>query len=157
MDEYNVFSRRRWNYESNCAAIVCYVSTGLPTSTTQSTEQSDDKNSRHNQLASQLTAENIIEIMAYTLNRILRGQSTKPSGQQPLISDTTAPVTYRPAIHFKIFYQVNASPSIDLLIDTINEFREKCKATVKFAFTVLPACSLQNSSTFLSICGIKHE
>lgn len=132
------------------------MSTGLPTSTTQSTEQSADKNSQHNRLASQLTAENIHEIMAYTLNRILRGQSTKPTGQ-PLISDSTAPATYRPAIHFKIFYQVNASPSSDLLIDTINEFREKCKSTVKFAFTVLPACSLQNSSTFLSICGIKHE
>lgn len=155
MDEYIVFSRRRWNYESNCAAIVCYVSTGLPTSTTQSTEKNTDTNSQHNQLASQLTAENIHEIMVYTLNRILKGQSTKSNGQP--LNDSTAPVPYRPAIHFKIFYQVNASPSIDLLIDTINEFRETCKSTVKFAFTVLPACSLQNSSTFLSICGIKHE
>lgn len=157
MDEYIVFSRRRWNYESNCAAIVCYVSTGLPTSTTHSTEQSDDIHSRHNKLASQLTAKNIHEIMAYILNRILRGQSSKPTGQLLTNNDATAPVTYRPAIHFKIFYKVNASPSIDLLIDTINEFRENSKSTVKFAFTVLPACSLQNSSTFLSICGIKHE
>lgn len=26
--QYVVSIRRRWNYENNCAAIICYVSTG---------------------------------------------------------------------------------------------------------------------------------
>lgn len=155
--DYNVFSRRRWNYESNCAAIVCYVSTGLATSTTQLTELSDDIIDRHRRLAQQLSAADVQEIFAYTLMRILKGQSTKTAAAGQTDSGVAANTTHRPAIHFKIFYQVNAAPSIDMLIDAIAEFRERCETTAKFAFTVLPACSLQNFSTFLSICGIKHE
>lgn len=155
-----MFSRRRWNYESNCAAIVCYVSTGLATSTTQLTELSEDIIKRHSKLAKQLTADHIEEILTYTLNRILKGHSTKSHLQQS--SDTTntsatmATISSTPVIHFKIFYQVNAAPSIDLLINAINDFREKNTAKAKFAYTVLPASSLQNFSTFISICGIKH-
>lgn len=157
-----MFSRRRWNYESNCAAIVCYVSTGLATSTTQLTELSADIIDRHRCLARQLSVADVQEIFAYTLMRILKGQSTNTkttadttnSGSS---STSTTVSPHRPAIHFKIFYQVNAAPSINMLIKAISEYQEKCKATARFAFTVLPACSLQNFSTFLSICGIKHE
>ena len=28
ISDYTISIRRRWNYENNCAAIVCYVSTG---------------------------------------------------------------------------------------------------------------------------------
>lgn len=177
-----MFSRRRWNYESNCAAIVCYVSTGLATSTTQLTELSDEIITRHCRLAQELTAEHIDQILTYTLNRVLKGQSSKaPNAQQqpsagdqpPTIAaeavnnnnnNTTATSTNhvpavapRPAIHFKIFYQVNAAPAVDLLIRSVDEFREKVAPTARFAYTVLPASSLQNFSTFISICGIKHE
>lgn len=183
VDRYNVFSRRRWNYESNCAAIVCYVSTGLATSTTQLTELSDEIITRHCRLAQELTADHIDQILTYTLNRVLKGHSSKaqsasnqpqPSSDQPTSnvnnnmndnhSSTTTtstnqvPTTHtKPAIHFKIFYQVNAAPAVDLLIQSIDEFREKVSPIARFAYTVLPASSLQNFSTFISICGIKHE
>lgn len=183
MDRYNVFSRRRWNYESNCAAIVCYVSTGLATSTTQLTELSDEIITRHCRLAQELTADHIDQILTYTLNRVLKGHSSKAqaaTNQSQLSSDQqtcnvnnniqdnhssvtntsinhvpTAPP--KPVIHFKIFYQVNAAPAVDLLIQSVDEFREKVLPTARFAYTVLPASSLQNFSTFISICGIKHE
>lgn len=28
-NQYVISIRRRWNYENNCAAIICYVSTGV--------------------------------------------------------------------------------------------------------------------------------
>lgn len=215
-----MFSRRRWNYESNCAAIVCYVSTGLATSTTQLTDLTDDIINRHCRLARALSAEHIDRILTYTLNRILKGHNmatlpvggnsgtvtvtnassntTTTSSSSPLPpplspsptsglllhtdnnqfnqQSTTTPPNHgstndpagtnatatattqpRPVIHFKIFYQVNAAPPIDLLIRSIDEFREKTASVARFAYTVLPAVSLQNFSTFLSICGIKHE
>lgn len=228
VDQYTVFSRRRWNYESNCAAIVCYASTGLATSTTQLTDLTDDIIDRHSRLARDLSAEHIEQILTYTLNRILRGHnqaavpvgnagtitvtsassplattqagshtttsSTTPSPTSDAVTSTvfeptsqsssscqatttrdiqsadsqcgtnnattattTMPTAPRPVIHFKIFYQVNAAPPIDLLIRSIDEFREKTASVARFAYTVLPATSLQNFSTFLSICGIKHE
>lgn len=195
MDQYNVFSRRRWNYESNCAAIVCYASTGLATSTTQLTDLTDDIINRHCRLARALTAAHIDQILTYTLNRILKGHHSAGSATAATMAaattaaaataaNTTTTTTnntaititttskspphgdnnqsqqqqhVKPVIHFKIFYQVNAAPPIDLLIQSINEFREKTSGVARFAYTVLPAVSLQNFSTFLSICGIKHE
>lgn len=148
------------------------MSTGLATSTTQLTELSEDIINRHCSLAKQMTADQVDQILAYTLNRLLKGHGTKSHLQQS--SDTTntsnaaatssssststiaASSSSTPVIHFKIFYQVNAAPPIDLLINAINDFREKNKSTAKFAYTVLPASSLQNFSTFISICGIKH-
>lgn len=186
-----MFSRRRWNYESNCAAIVCYASTGLATSTTQLTDLTDDIINRHCRLARALTAAHIDQILTYTLNRILKGHHSAGSAAAATPSATNAAAAAaatttkinntaititttskspphgdtnltqqqnaRPVIHFKIFYQVNAAPPIDLLIQSINEFREKTSGVARFAYTVLPAVSLQNFSTFLSICGIKHE
>lgn len=166
---------------------MCYVSTGLATSTTQLTELSDEIITRHSRLAQELTADHIDQILTYTLNRILKGHSSKAQtannqSQQPnsdqhtcnvnnnlndnhssATTTTTTSINQvpttppKPAIHFKIFYQVNAAPAVDLLIRSVDVFREKVSPTARFAFTVLPASSLQNFSTFISICGIKHE
>lgn len=163
--DYTVFSRRRWNYENNCAAIVCYVSTGLASSSTQLMDLSDDIIHRHRQLSQTLTADNITEILMYTVNKLLKAKGAPP----PLPTELNAfnqlscqincncSTTQVPAIHLKIFYQVSAVPPIELLIQTIADFKKRCAAQTTIAFTVLPACSLQNFSTFLSICGIRHE
>lgn len=151
VSEYTVFSRRRWNHESNCAAIVCYVTTGLASSTTQLTDLNDDTINRHCRIAQRLSPENIDDILTYTVNKLVKGQ------QQPKTDADVVHVPIIPSIHLKIFYQVHAIPSIELLMQSINEFREKSTKIVNFAFTVIPACSLQNFSTFLSISGVKHE
>lgn len=162
-----MFSRRRWNYENNCAAIVCYVSTGLATSSTQLVDLSDDIIQRHKKLAQSLTVDNIRDILKYTLNKLLKAKCCSSiistdgcsnnidSNNLPIRRNSSTPQL--PAIHFKIFYQVSAQPQIDLLIDTILEFKESYATQTSIAFTVLPACNLQNFSTFLSICGIRHE
>lgn len=151
VSEYTVFSRRRWNHESNCAAIVCYVTTGLASSTTQLTDLNDDTINRHYRIAQRLSPENIDGILTYTVNKLIRGQPPKTD------ADVIAVIPIIPSIHLKIFYQVHAVSSVELLMQSIHEFREKSSKIVNFAFTVIPACSLQNFSTFLSISGVKHE
>lgn len=169
-----MFIRKRWNYENNCAAIVCYVSTGLATSTTQLTDLNDDIIQRHQQLSQEITRENIMEILQYTFNKLLKGYSTikhyndsttdnnttsistSPSSASSSLSATVSTLQL-PAIHIKIFYQMTVTPDIDLLMNTIEEFKVKQEHLGKIAFTIIPALNLQNFSTFLSICGVRHE
>lgn len=154
-----MFSRRRWNYENNCAAIICYVSTGLATSSTQLTDLSDDIVQQHHKLAQNLSVDNVNEILAYTVNKLLKAKKppspVSAERRNSQCNDTKPPPI--PAIHLKIFYQVTATPPIDLILRTVADFRERNALQASIAFTVLPASSLQNFSTFLSICGIRHE
>ncbi|XP_013103048.2 uncharacterized protein LOC106084117 [Stomoxys calcitrans] len=174
ISDYTISIRRRWNYENNCAAIVCYVSTGMASSTTQLTQLSDDILTSHCRLAQNLTAENIDNILTYTVNRLLKDYPlarsnenltvptshcailTSNNGGSPGNANSPTNIIV-PAIHLKVFYQVTAMPSIDLLLNSLNEFRDKCQKTASIAFTVLPACSLNNFSSFISICGVRHE
>lgn len=199
VSDYTISIRRRWNYENNCAAIVCYVATGLASSTTQLTQLSEDVLSNHCRLAQCLSAENLDEILIYIVNRLLKdypiakrqqqqhqqqlqlprdgdAEQTTPStatttdtmslpgggggDQQPAPAPappTSAGKHTLPAIHLKLFYQVNAAPPTDLMLQALNDFRIKCQEMASIVYTVLPACSLHNFSTFLSICGVRHE
>lgn len=163
-------SRRRWNYENNCAAIVCYVSTGLASSSTQLTELSGDIIQRHQKLAMALTADNVTDTLAYIVNKLLKAkgaQSSSPVNDPSMTNscnhinnnsnnNNNSTETRVPAVHLKVFYQVSATPPINLIIQTISEFREQNADRVSIAFSVLPASSLHNFSTFLSIYGIRH-
>lgn len=169
--DYTISSRRRWNYENNCAAIVCYVSTGLASSSTQLTELSGDIIQRHQKLATALTADNVTDVLTYIVNKLLKAKCAQSS---PIIDPTMLSTTNScnnnnnnnnnnnsnetrvPAIHLKVFYQVSSTPPINLIIQTISEFREQNADRVSIAFSVLPASSLHNFSTFLSIYGIRH-
>ncbi|EDW62389.2 LOW QUALITY PROTEIN: uncharacterized protein Dvir_GJ16780 [Drosophila virilis] len=192
VSDYTISIRRRWNYENNCAAIVCYVATGLASSTTQLTQLSDDVLGNHCRLAQSLSAEHLDEILTYTVNRLLkdyplakRQQQQQQQQQQQLQREadeqaahsTATPTEAQlqqqpggggdqpassaasvlPAIHLKLFYQVNAAPPTDLLLQALHDFRHKCQEMANVVYTVLPACSLHNFSTFLSICGVRHE
>lgn len=152
--DYTVSSRRRWNYENNCAAIVCYVSTGLASSSTQLTDLSEEIIQRHQQLAKGLTADNVNKILAYIVNKLLKSKSVpSPIGADALSSNVKI---RKPAIHLKLFYQVSSTPPIDLIVQTVAEFRERNASETSIAFSLLPASSLHNFSTFLSIYGIRH-
>lgn len=134
------------------------MSTGLASSSTQLMDLSDDIIYRHRLLAQTLTADNVTEILTYTVNKLLKAKgspSTVDNGNDLARRNSTTPQV--PSIHLKIFYQVSAQPPIDLLIKTILDYKQQCATSIAIAFTVLPACSLQNFSTFLSICGIRHE
>ncbi|XP_017871015.1 PREDICTED: uncharacterized protein LOC108619156 [Drosophila arizonae] len=195
VSDYTISIRRRWNYENNCAAIVCYVATGLASSTTQLTQLSDDVLGNHYRLAQSLSAENLDEILTYIVNRLLKDYPLakrqqqqqqqqhlllqreaeeqtalntatptepmslplQPGGAGDQQQGATAAASTLPAIHLKLFYQVNAAPPTDLLLQALHDFRHKCQEMAAIVYTVLPACSLHNFSTFLSICGVRHE
>lgn len=152
----------------------------MASSTTQLTQLSDDILTNHCRLAQNLTSENIEEILNYVVNRLLKDYPLVKSNenlaapattsatnndtldnhnhpQQLQTSSSSSSSSSIPAIHLKVFYQVTATPSLDLLLTALNDFRQKCQDTANIAFTVLPACSLHNFSTFLSICGVRHE
>lgn len=161
--DYTVSSRRRWNYENNCAAIVCYVSTGLASSSTQLTELSGDIIQRHHQVVKGLTVDNVTAILTYIVNKLLKAKATQsppvivePSTANNHANNSASNETRVPAIHLKVFYQVSATPPIQHIIQTIADFREQNTDRVSIAFSVLPASSLHNFSTFLSIYGIRH-
>lgn len=141
---------------------MCYVSTGLASSSTQLTDLSEDIIQRHQQLAQGLTVDNVNEILAYTVNKLLKAKgapspiSADARAQSINSSNSTSAEVRVPAIHLKVFYQVSSTPPIDLIVQTISEFRERNANEVSIAFSVLPASSLHNFSTFVSIYGIRH-
>lgn len=152
LSDYTISSRRRWNYENNCAAIVCHVSRSVPISSTQSNFLSNDA---------------MFEILDYTVSKLLKvktasAKSLSPYDNQSMPSEYTNNnnmniVSQKPAIHLKVFYQMSSPPLIEVICNAICRFREDISDHVNIAFTVIPACSLQNFSTFLSMCGIRHE
>uniref|UniRef100_A0A182JP80 Diphthine--ammonia ligase n=1 Tax=Anopheles christyi TaxID=43041 RepID=A0A182JP80_9DIPT len=179
--EYSISIRRRWNYENNCASIVCYVSTGLATSTTKLTELTDDYLHHHSQLAQRITSDHIHDTIAYVLRKLLQAYpgllGTSPSSPSATSNDYPtcgtgedeqiarphphrAPppsVVAKPAVHLRVFYQVDAVPSVQFLIDAIESFLVSPANVARIAYTVIPACHLQNFSTFISICGLRHH
>uniref|UniRef100_A0A182TFJ7 Diphthine--ammonia ligase n=1 Tax=Anopheles melas TaxID=34690 RepID=A0A182TFJ7_9DIPT len=177
--EYSISIRRRWNYENNCASIVCYVSTGLATSTTKLTELTDDYLHHHSQLAQRITRDHLHDTIAYVLRKLLQAYpgllGTSPSSPSAASnSDEMAgtgdedqlvrPHTARgaappppPSVHLRVFYQVDAVPSVQFLIDAIESFLVSPANGARIAYTVIPACHLQNFSTFISICGLRHH
>lgn len=193
--DYSISIRRRWNYENNCASVVCYVSTGLATSTTKLAELSDDFLQHHNQLAQSISREQIHDTIAYVLRKLLQdypvgisptnecGSSssdeqnnhqnnhhnhqhhhhphyhhqvshhrTTTDGSEPATTDSG-----KPTVHLRFFYQVSAIGSVQSLVEAIESFLSLPSNTARIAYTVVPACHLQNFSTFISICGLRHH
>lgn len=158
VEDYIISIRRRWNFENNVAAIVCYASTNTAISRAQPTDTKLDILANHRELARKMTADNLIEILSYTLNKLLKdcaAQNRRRSSTPINASPASSPIL--PAIHLRIFYQVISDVPVEVLTNTLQEFSERSAATVKLAFTVIPACSLHNFNTFLSICGMRYE
>lgn len=131
----------------------------MATSSTQLTDLSEDIIQCHNQKVQSLTDENVNEIIGYVVNKLLKAKSPPSTNSLDKAKDSeqTNAQMKKPAIHLKIFYHVNSMPSIDLVINTVSEFRDRNADRTNIAFTVLPASSLNHFSTFLSICGIRHK
>lgn len=145
------------------------MSTGLASSSTQLTDLSGDIIQRHQNLARALTVDNVTDTLTYIVNKLLKAKGTQSSPVvDPSMTNSCNNInnhsngteTRVPAIHLKVFYQVsstlNQDGKVNLIIQTISEFREQNADRVSIAFSVLPASSLHNFSTFLSIYGIRH-
>lgn len=169
--DYTISIRRRWNYENNCASVVCYISTGLATSTTKLTELSDDCMHHHNQLSQKISREQIHDAIAYVLRKLLQdyplgnspsNDSSSSSDDHPTVAAPAAPApptstTTLPTVHLRFFYQVGAIGSVQALLEAIESFLSSPSNVARIAYTVVPACHLQNFSTFISICGLRHH
>uniref|UniRef100_A0A1Q3EU54 Diphthine--ammonia ligase n=1 Tax=Culex tarsalis TaxID=7177 RepID=A0A1Q3EU54_CULTA len=172
--DYTISIRRRWNYENNCASVVCYISTGLATSTTKLTELSDDCMHHHNQLSQKISREQIHDAIAYVLRKLLQDYplGNSPSNDSSSSSDDhpaqvppphhhgtvpSAAAATLPTVHLRFFYQVGAIGSVQALLEAIESFLSSPSNVARIAYTVVPACHLQNFSTFISICGLRHH
>ncbi|KAL9696528.1 hypothetical protein quinque_016107 [Culex quinquefasciatus] len=179
--DYTISIRRRWNYENNCASVVCYISTGLATSTTKLTELSDDCMHHHNQLSQKISREQIHDAIAYVLRKLLQDYplGNSPSNDSSSSSDDPNPTQQLvppphhhphhhnpgpvpsaatlPTVHLRFFYQVGAIGSVQALLEAIESFLSSPSNVARIAYTVVPACHLQNFSTFISICGLRHH
>uniref|UniRef100_A0A8D8D918 Diphthine--ammonia ligase n=1 Tax=Culex pipiens TaxID=7175 RepID=A0A8D8D918_CULPI len=180
--DYSISIRRRWNYENNCASVVCYISTGLATSTTKLTELSDDCMHHHNQLSQKISREQIHDAIAYVLRKLLQDYplGNSPSNDSSSSSDDPNPTQHLappphhhhphhhntgtdpnaatlPTVHLRFFYQVGAIGSVQALLEAIESFLSSPSNVARIAYTVVPACHLQNFSTFISICGLRHH
>jgi hypothetical protein len=120
---------------------------GQTTSSTKLTDLTEEVKKRHDELTTHFNESHIIEVMKYVLGKIMQGY--------PINSENVQNI---PGIHFRVFYQVShATPSpANLIIKTLRSFKDSTK-TANIAFTVIPACFLQNFGTFISICGVRHE
>ncbi|CAK9832233.1 Diphthine--ammonia ligase [Anthophora retusa] len=125
---FKVAIRRRWNYENNVSAIVCYMSTGSSNSTGNlATETSLP--------STELTVNELTEAFEYVLCKLTKGSQT-----------------VNPTCNLRIFYKVGSSPGPNFVQDVLSKF-----STRNLVTTIIPATHLHNFSTFLSICGIRHE
>lgn len=77
---------------------------------------------------------------------------TTTDGAEPSAVDSG-----KPTVHLRFFYQVSAIGSVQSLVEAIESFLSLPSNTARIAYTVVPACHLQNFSTFISICGLRHH
>ncbi|XP_055641894.1 uncharacterized protein LOC129778808 isoform X2 [Toxorhynchites rutilus septentrionalis] len=165
--DYTISIRRRWNYENNCASVVCYVSTGLATSTTKLTELSEDIMQHHNEQAQAISRDQVHDTIAYVLRKLLQdyplGNSpsnescTSSSADQTNCENQPKVENPKPTVHLRFFYQVSTIGSVQSLVEAIESFLRSPSNVARIAYTVVPACHLQNFSTFISICGLRHH
>ncbi|XP_043492423.1 diphthine--ammonia ligase isoform X1 [Polistes fuscatus] len=125
---FKVAIRRRWNYENNVSAIVCYLSTG-------SSNSIGNLAAETNLTSTELTAAELTEAFEYLLCKLTKGTQT-----------------INPTCNLRIFYKVGSSPGPNFVHNVLSQF-----STRNLVTTIIPATHLHNFSTFLSICGIRHE
>ncbi|KAL0101093.1 hypothetical protein PUN28_018744 [Cardiocondyla obscurior] len=125
---FRIAIRRRWNYENNVSAIVCYMSTGSSNSTGNLTTEASLP-------STELNANELSEAFDYLLCKLKKGsQSTNPT------------------CNLRIFYKVGSFLGPSFLHNVLSKF-----STQNLVITIIPATHLHNFSTLLSIYGIRHE
>ncbi|KAJ9584323.1 hypothetical protein L9F63_021323 [Diploptera punctata] len=121
--DFRVSIRRRWNYENNVSAIVCYVSIGTANSGTTVADE-----------PSQLSDENLSEIMCYVLSKLLH--------QAP-------PTT---VCNLRIFCKVGKAPTPCRIQNVLSKAEG-----FNIVHSIVPVCHLHSDLTILSICGVRHD
>ncbi|XP_008217510.1 diphthine--ammonia ligase [Nasonia vitripennis] len=125
---FKVAIRRRWNYENNVSAIVCYLSTGSSNSTGNLTTET-------NISSADFTLPELVEAFEYLLCKLTKGSQAE-----------------NPSCNLRIFYKVGSLSGPSFIQQALRHFDSRNLVT-----TIIPTRHLHNFSTFLSVCGIRHE
>jgi len=125
---FRIAIRRRWNYENNFSAIVCYMSTGSSNSTGNLTTEASLP-------STELNANELSEAFDYLLCKLRKGSQSA-----------------NPTCILRIFYKVGSFPGPNFLHNVLSKFSMQ-----NLVITVIPATHLHNFSTLLSIYGMRHE
>ncbi|XP_066584188.1 uncharacterized protein [Prorops nasuta] len=121
--------RRRWNYENNVSAIVCYISLGSSNSTGNLTEDSG-------LIPREIEVRGLLEVLEYLLCKLRKGSQSE-----------------NPTCNLRIFYKVGSITGPNFINFALSCFSENYRLVT----TIIPATHLHNFSTIISICGIRHE
>lgn len=145
MDNLTISIRRRWNYENNCSAIVCNLSSPKDwnlyyTFMRRSISESDAASNEYTCAMKEFDfdLETFISVLQYTVNKLLEGYPPKESasGSSDTISSSLGSSSYRrqssrmsstPTVYLKVFYHVHLSRQFPefstFIVDTLNRFR----------------------------------
>lgn len=145
MENLTISIRRRWNYENNCSAIVCNLSSPKDwnlyyTFMRRSISESDAASNEYTCAMTEFDfdQETFISVLQYTVNKLLEGYPPKEcaSGSSDTISSSLGSSSYRrqssrmsstPTVYLKVFYHVHLSrqfPNFStFIVDTLNRFR----------------------------------
>lgn len=179
---FSISFKKRWNYESECVAVICTISTCklrffsllllenfplvfdelLDTSTattpttpisTSFTKESFFQSSSINLLTQFEAAK---EMEPEQLREVFEYLLRKMLPNITSTSSTSENHQHEkvPAIHIRVFYDALKAPNF--VQQVADAFRQD-KTNVQIALSVIPVCGLQKPNDFISICAIKHE
>lgn len=96
-----------------------------------------------------MTKNQLKEVLDYLIRKMCPDIQVSKSNEDNKISHLETI-----AIHVRIFYDILNAPHF--ISDLTNEFLSE-RLDIQLAFTIVPACGLQNQRDFISICAIRHE
>ncbi|GLH09585.1 Uncharacterized protein GBIM_14654 [Gryllus bimaculatus] len=140
--DFRVSIRRRWNYENNVSAVVCYVSsvgtgsllTGLESGDGQTRSSNETTPALTPQPPEEMSDEHLSEVICYTLAKLLRKADAAT------------------VCNIRFFYKVGVAPNPE----RINSVLAHAEG-FNIVHSIIPVCQLHNAHTFLSICGVRHK
>lgn len=83
----------------------------------------------------ELNANELTEAFEYLLCKLMKGSQCA-----------------NPTCNLRIFYKIGSFPGPNFIHNVLSKFSMQ-----NLVITIIPATHLHNFSTFLSICGIRHE
>ncbi|XP_044020531.1 diphthine--ammonia ligase isoform X2 [Aphidius gifuensis] len=134
ISNFKVAIRRRWNYENDVSAVVCYLSTGSSNST-GNLAANESSSSSLSLTPLEISDEGLHEAFEYLLGKLTKQSKTE-----------------NPTCCLRIFYKAGCTPGPNIIQRVVDKFTSK-----NLVITIIPTTHLHNFNTFLSVCGIRHE
>jgi len=131
--EFTVSIKKRWNFESDCVAAICSVSLLVGDGIA----------------ANNMTKDQLKQVFDYVIRKMC-SDILVPSSND----DNKLCYSKTVSMHVRIFYHILNAPHF--VSEVVDEFHHE-RNDIQLAFTIVPACGLENIRDFISICAIRHE